>query len=558
MLPTPRTLLLLAAICALLTACSGPEWVSITPQPLSTAAPAAPTTPPPTPTTAPIIPTAPAAWTEPPTSAAPPEILETQAADTAAAGYVVLISLDGCRPEDLEQAQMPNLKALIGVGTSYSGAWVGALQNNTPPGHAMMSTGSFPRRSGIIGHTWANLQTGETFAPFTLEAVQFGEADLMVESSGVPTLAGLVKARYPEEMVAALSAQKYYAAQALGFGPADVLLYTSGTDESAYNLPQSAQFEALRGRTPPEDFLSDPDLRTTLRAPGDANVFVLLAATRLAERFRPRALLINLPETDYYGHVSGTVEIQTVLERTDAALGGLIAAYRDLGLYERTVWVLAADHGMTPKGNIIIPADLYTQTGAPVLDGDQTMLPELRLTDPNRAAEIADALAASGAPGLLGAYARVQQDGRSVYQAAPITTLNLPADLNAAFLYLLDTYASPYSPDVVVTSASRTAFDESIESSGGTHNPVNWADQHILLAFSGAGVAPGKVSAAPARLVDILPTLARLLDLPPDNMDGIPLADALAAPLDEDLQRQAEATNTLGPLRDALAATGGE
>jgi len=556
MLPTPRTILLLAVICALLTACSGPEWVSVTPQPLSTAAPAAPTAPPP-PTAAPTAaPLPPANYEPPPAEVA--EVIETEAVDTATAGYVVLIALDGCRPDDLERANMPNLKALIDAGTRYSAAWVGALQNNTPPGHAMMVTGSFPRRSGIIGHTWANLQSGETVTPFTLEGVQFGEADLMVESSGVPTLAGLVKARYPDEMVAALSAQKYYAAQALGFGPADVLLYTSGSGDDSYSLPQAVQFAALRGRTPPEDFLNDPDLRVTLRSPGDANALALLAATRLAERFRPRALLINLPETDYYGHVGGTEEIQTALERTDAALGGLIAAYRELGLYERTVWVVAADHGMTPKGNIIVPADLYAQTGAEMAEGDQTMLPELRLTDPGRASQVADALAASGAPGLLGAYYRQQQDGRFVYQAAPGTTLSLPAELNNAFLYLLDTYASPYSPDVVVTSAGRTAFDESVESTGGTHNPVNWADQHILLAFSGAGVAPGKVSAAPARLVDILPTLARLLDLPMDNMDGIPLADALAAPLDEDVQRQAEAGNTLGPLRDALAATAGE
>ncbi len=558
MLLTPRTILLLAILCTLLTACSGPQWVSITPQPLSTAAPAAATLPPPAtlPTAAPTATALPPASFEPAAEIA--EVIETEAVDTTTAGYVVLISLDGCRPDDLERANIPNLKALISAGTSYSAAWVGALQNNTPPGHAMMSTGSFPRRSGIIGHTWANLQTGETFTPFTLEAVQFGEADLMVESSGLPTLAGLVKARYPDEMVAALSAQKYYAAQALGFGPADVLLYTSGSGDDSYSLPQAVQFAALRGRTPPEDFLNDPDLRATLRSPGDANALALLAATRLAERFQPRALLINLPETDYYGHVGGAEEIRVALERTDAALGGLIAAYRELGLYERTVWVVAADHGMTPKGNILVPADLYAQTGAEVIEGDQIMLPELRLTDPGRASQVADALAASGAPGLLGAYARAQQDGRYVYQAAPATTLSLPAELNSAFLYLLDTYASPYSPDVVVASAGRTAFDESVESTGGTHNPINWADQHILLAFSGAGVAPGKVSTAPARLVDILPTLARLLDLPLDNMDGIPLADALAAPLDEDVQRQAEVSGTLGPLRDALAATAGE
>ncbi len=556
-----RSLLYTALICALLAACSGPAWVAVTPQALNTAfpAPAASPTPPP-PTPAPELPTS-APQLPPPQ---PEQDQPTPEPDgpLPAAQYVVLIALDGFRPDYLTLTGMPNLQALISAGTSYTDAWVGAMPNNTPPGHVMMVTGSLPRRSGIIGHTWANLQSGESFTPFTLEAVQAGEADTMVESSGVPTLAGLIKDRYPDDMVAALSAQKFYAAQCLGLGPTDVLLYASGTDEDAYSLPQMAQLEALRGRVPPEDFLSDPDMRTSFNTPGDANAFALRAAARLFERFRPRALLINLPETDYYGHIEGGFStpnsLVPVLDRTDAALGDLIQSYRVAGVLDQTVWVIAADHGMTPKGNILVPADLYAEMDVSMSDADQPMLPEARLAEPGRAPQVAAALAVSGAPGLTGAYALVQQDGRYTYQAAPATAGSLPAALNDSYLYLLDTYASAYSPNVVVTTAGRTAYDEQAESSGGTHNPLNWDDQHVLLVFSGAGVSPGRISSAPARLVDILPTLARLLDLRDDNMDGIPLADALAVPLPEDAQRQDETNAFLAPLRDALAATAGE
>ncbi len=550
------TLFIIAA--ALLTACSGSEWVSITPQALNTAAPRAVD---PTVTAAPqpVIPS-PGPTVPLPEMQATAEALvpveDTPVVDSAAAQYVVVIVLDGFRPDYLELADMPNLRSLIDAGTSYSNAWVGALQNNTPPGHVMIATGSFPRRTGIIGHTWANLQTGESFDLFSLEAVQYGEADTLVQSSGVPTLAGLVKDRYPDEMVAAVSAQKFYAAQALGVGPADVLLYMAGSNAEAYTLPQTVQMESLRGRTPPGDFLADPDLRTHLIDPGDANALALLAATRLVERFQPRALLVNLPETDYYGHVSGKAGLAPVLEATDAALGDLMNSYRQQGLFERTLWVITADHGMTLKENIIVPADLYAQTGVETAADDATMLPEVRLTDITRAQPMAEALAASGADGLLGAYARVVQDGRYFYQAAPTTQASLPPALNDAFLYLLDTYAGLYSPDVVVASSGGAAFDETVESTGGTHNPINWADQHVLLVFSGAGVRPGNVSTAPARLIDILPTLARLMDLPVSNMDGIPLADALNNPLPEDVQQQLENINAFGPLRDALAATG--
>lgn len=556
MLRTWKLLATLTIVLTLLTACSGSEWVSVTPQGLNTAAPQAAI--PPTSTTAPQPVAA--------TAAPLPELLstaevlvpveETPVSENAAAQYVVLIVLDGFRPDYLELAAMPNLRALIDAGTSYSGAWVGALENNTPPGHVMIATGSFPRRTGVIGHTWSNLQTGENFELFTLESIQMGEVDTLIESSGVPTLAGLVKDRYPEATVAAVSAQKYYAAQALGVGPADMLLYMAGSDDEAYTLPQTVQMEALRGRVPPDDFLSDPDLRTHLTDPGDANALALLSATRLVERFQPRALLINLPETDYYGHISGKTGLAPVLERTDAALGDLMNAYRQQGLFERTLWVITADHGMTLKENIIVPAEIYAEMGIQTAEGDETMLPDVHLTDITKAQGMAEALAVSGADGLLGAYARIEQNGGYHYQAAAPTQANLPAPLNDAFLYLLSTFAGKYSPDVVVTSSGETSFDETHASTGGSHNPVNWADQHILLVFSGAGIKPGNISTAPARLIDILPTLARLMDLSGSNMDGIPLADALINPLPEDTQQQIDHINTFAPMRGALAATG--
>ena len=84
----------------------------------------------------------------------------------------------------------------------------------------------------------------------------------------------------------------------------------------------------------------------------------------------------------------------------------------------------------------------------------------------------------------------------------------------------------------------------------------NWADQHIFMAFAGPGIANGNLSNAPARLVDILPTIARVMNLPLRGADGVVLADAVQNPTAVDLAKMAEMNKQLSPLRDAFAATG--
>lgn len=100
------------------------------------------------------------------------------------AKYLVLISVDGCRPEYLDLALMPNLKALAAQGTSYSRAWVGALSSNTPAMHTTMSTGVFPKRHGIIAFFWNDSDTGTFTNPTTFQAIANGDMARIVEQIG--------------------------------------------------------------------------------------------------------------------------------------------------------------------------------------------------------------------------------------------------------------------------------------------------------------------------------------------------------------------------------------
>src|SRR6266536_73639 len=68
--------------------------------------------------------------------------------------YLVLLVLDGARPDYFRLASTPNLHWLMARGTTYTQAFVGQLMANTPPGHASIGTGLFPSHHGIPDFAW--------------------------------------------------------------------------------------------------------------------------------------------------------------------------------------------------------------------------------------------------------------------------------------------------------------------------------------------------------------------------------------------------------------------
>ncbi len=492
----------------------------------------------------------------------------TNAQSPAAAPYLVLISLDACRPEYLALASLPHLQELMNSGVTYTDAWVGALVSNTPPGHTEMATGSFPNHNGILSFTWKNSETGETTDPTTLNAINQGEMDGIVAASGVPTLAGLVKAQSPDATVVAISSHKFYAAQGLGIGPSDYIIYaknapkqksTKGkptpTPERGYEPPAGSLIPAaIVGHEPPADVMNDRRLNVVAANPGDDNNFAINAALVLFEKYRPRALLVNLPATDEQGHKTGGIIapdiMRQVMVTTDAGIGKLMDAYKAAGIFEQTLWIVTADHGMTPNTYEIDPQtirNIAKQAGVPG-GGLQAYL-----RNPAQAPKLAEAIAKTGVDGIVGAYAKVKVGDHYEYQSAPATKATLAPALNDAYLYLLSTYVGATSHDLVLTTKENYASKGQYPpNTHGGHGEINWADQHIPLIISGPGIKRGASSSAPARLVDLLPTIAREMNLSATGMDGVPLADALTNPQASDVSAQNAVAARLAPLRDAL------
>src|SRR5919202_4369610 len=112
-----------------------------------------------------------------------------------------MIVLDGGRPDYITKnlGSMPNLRSLLKNARQYDRAWVGNLMSITPPDHAVIGTGSFPRNDGgIVNWDWGLHSTGKISPTFqAVENYQNGYAFKVIKDSGTPTLAGLIREKYP-------------------------------------------------------------------------------------------------------------------------------------------------------------------------------------------------------------------------------------------------------------------------------------------------------------------------------------------------------------------------
>lgn len=118
-----------------------------------------------------------------------------------------------------------------------------------------------------------------------------------------------------------------------------------------------------------------------------------------------------------------------------------------------------------------------------------------------------------------------------------------------AYDYLLSTEGA-HGQDIAIL-LRENARNSGLPRMLGRHGGADWGSQQVTLMFSGPGVKPGK-SNAPARLVDIAPTIERLMGITPNARDGIVLADAFQNPHRADIGPHKAAARQFAPMVAAL------
>jgi hypothetical protein len=364
---------------------------------------------------------------------------------------VYVLVVDGLRPDEAAGAYLPTLRSLAARGTSFTAARAVPVAE-TLPNHVAMMSGVHPRRSGVPANS--------VWDP-ALGAVR----DLGLASDLVaPTLLE----RLPAE---------------LGLATASV-------------LSKDYLFGVFGGRAT-HRWTPAPLLPVTDHAP---DVFTVDALLRLVDDHDPALVFANLGDVDRFGHADLTGSSLRLLRTlalidTDAQLARFVAHLRWRRLWERSVVIVLADHGMDWS----LPLSLANL--AERLDDDPLLDGRFQVAQNGGA----DLLYWTGPPDeRAAALARM----RSIALATPgVLAVHDPAALDLG----------PNAGDLVVYCKAGWRFtDPAVISNPVPGNHGHPATEPIPLVVSGGHpvVRRGLVSSAPARTLDVAPTVAALFGLP--------------------------------------------
>ena len=201
--------------------------------------------------------------------------------------HVMIISVDGLRPDRALLADMPTLRTMVREGAYTFWARTTAV-SITLPSHTSMLTGVTPRKHGIEWNS--DLPLSQPVYP------------------RVPTLFELAtRAGYSTALIAGKS--KF------------ATLNKPGTITWAV-IPQAANSK-------------------------DTNADVTANAVKVIETHKPAVIFVHYPEVDSTGHSKGwgSKEQFAKIEETDGELAKLLAALERAGIRNSTTVILSADHG---------------------------------------------------------------------------------------------------------------------------------------------------------------------------------------------------------------------
>jgi hypothetical protein len=230
---------------------------------------------------------------------------------SAAAGHVRVyqIVVDGLRADEVDR--MPTLSRLAAEGTYYPEARAHMVAETTT-NHLSMLTGMYPDRHGMPGNSVPRL------APRVSDDRRYVKADSILT---------IARRQAPDLRTATVGSKTYVAELAKHDRTGD-----GDQDASRTNTPVTA--------IPVVDAAVDEETGTE--------------AWLISRELDPDLLFLNLGMTDRAGHVDETGGVierfpalrQAALQSADLQLRRLVDELQDSGRWERTVFMVTADHSM--------------------------------------------------------------------------------------------------------------------------------------------------------------------------------------------------------------------
>ena len=288
--------------------------------------------------------------------------------------YVVLVSLDGFRPDYLDRFKLPHLERIISRGVRAR-SMIPVFPSLTFPNHYSLVTGLFPDRHGIVSNSF--------YDPVRRQKYSMTEPDAVRDGT-------------------------WY-----GGEPIWVTAETQGMVAACFFWPGSEA--AIKGVRPTFVTAYDGTVRNSDRVRG------VLDWLRLPPDRRPHLITLYFSEVDDASH-RGTLtdrRIEDAARSLDRALGQLLDGIDALPVKGRTFLLITSDHGMvnTSGSQSISIESLVDLDGViQTFVGPVTSL-HVQDQNPARAAQLRDRLNARLKNGR--AYLRSELPDRFRYAANP-------------------------------------------------------------------------------------------------------------------------------------------
>ena len=257
--------------------------------------------------------------------------------------HVILITIDGMRPEFYEDPTMPTptLQHLKEEG-AYAIKLRPVFPTVTLPNHTAMITGALPARSGVYSNS-----------PFDPHAT--GPSwNFYYRIIRTPTL--FDKLHSLGKVTAAIDWPVTVGTTTIDFNFPDYWAFDPKEDnipiikKGVYptGLWDELEVNAL-GKVPGEEINSDDFLRT------DENAARI--AAYLLMRYKPTFLAFHITETDHAQHDHGTqgYEVKAAIAAADHAVQDMLEAVRRAGIQDSTTILISGDHGFSDIHSAVFP-----------------------------------------------------------------------------------------------------------------------------------------------------------------------------------------------------------
>ncbi|HZY66578.1 MAG: alkaline phosphatase family protein [Actinomycetota bacterium] len=390
--------------------------------------------------------------------------------------HVILVDWDGLDPAYLDRAPTPSLDELARRGSLSTAR--GTFPTLSNPSRASMATGAYPEVHGNAAY-YLNRQTGRVVGEErTLQAETVAEA-LVEAGKNIVSI-------------------QWYTVQGHGvaFGASDRLYVEPG---GLFAARVDAAIKVL------ERQLVDS---------GGRKVTVPKI---------PDFLAVYGSDLDDVGHAEGPdgPNIVPLVAEMDRQLGRLVQATRNVGIYERTAFIVTSDHGMTRWAR-----DLTQELLIAIADTGYT--PEV-VTPGNAPGLATEVVIVPGAVrianlflrGRAEASGRRRQIERALERMPHVASVLGESDLQ-------ELQAGRKVGDLVVEAEEPWGFIPPRKAGGGTggaHGSME--EMQVPLLFSGAGFRQDAAPRDP-QIVDMAPTICALLGVrPPKDAHGRALLETV-------------------------------